>query len=47
METVPLYEYFCDELNDQYASTMPNIPELFPGWRRVNIGNNGYVYPLN
>jgi putative MAC/perforin domain protein len=47
METVPLYEYFSDELNDHYASTIPNIPTLFPGWRRVNVGNNGYVYPPN
>ena len=47
METVPLYEYFSDELNDHYASTIPNIPTLFPGWRRVKVGNNGYVYPPN
>ena len=25
----PLYEYFSDELNDHYASTIPNIPTLF------------------
>lgn len=47
IETVPLYEYYSDAFDDHYASTIPNISELFPGWRRVNVGNNGYVYPPN
>lgn len=47
METIPLYEYFSDNLDDHYASTISNIPELFSGWRRVNVGNNGFVYPPN